>query len=397
MHDTKTVKRYLTEFFSEGAKKSNEYKIGVELEHFVVERGTLKSVGYFTEMGVGQILRDLLPRFPVSYFEGEKVLGLASTDYSITLEPGSQLEISINPQENIRRIDEIYSSFRETIDDILEENDYVLTTYGYLPKSSIFDLLLLPKKRYAYMDRNFSKTGTMGVNMMRGTASCQVSIDYFNETDFVRKIRCAYLLSPILSYMTSNTPIFEGNRNTNLLLRTHIWRNTDKARTGIIPGLFSDNFGYERYADYVLNAPAIFQSINGEYRETSVSALEAMCEADDLAEATELYISLMFPDVRLKQYIEIRVADSMRIEKALGYAALIKGLFFNITELEDLFKKEHCNENSILSSQNNLMRNNPFVYGQHVNKFIDKLAKIANYYLCDYERIYLRDFLGMGE
>jgi len=393
MQDIKSIKKYLINYFSNGAKNLGDYNIGVELEHFVLEKNSLKNVSYFSYFGVEQILYDLQPYFPVSYTEEGKLLGLANNDYSITLEPGSQLEISITPQESIKRIEEIYISFLKTIRDTLENNEYILATSGYLPASSIYDILLLPKKRYAFMDRYFSTTGSMGINMMRGTASCQVSIDYFGEADFVRKTRCAYLISPILSYMASNSPVFEGDANNNLLLRTLIWRNTDKLRAGVITGLFSDDFGFEKYADYVLNAPAIFRISNGSQVETKLNVLDVMKETDDIPEAAELYISLMFPDVRLKQYIEIRVADSMPIERTLGYAAFIKGLFVDPCEVEALFKKEHFNENSIIMAQNNLMRNNPFVYGVHINTMIEKLVEIARNRLSVDERAYLQDFI----
>ena len=396
MQDTKSIKKYLINYFSEGEKQLNDFSVGVEIEHFVLERDGLMSVSYFSENGVEQILYELLPYFPISYFEEGKLLGLANDDYSITLEPGSQLEISINPKESVKSIEEIYSNFQKLITDVLRKNDYILSTYGYLPASSIFDILLLPKKRYTFMDRYFSKTGSMGINMMRGTASCQVSIDYYNEADFVRKTRCAYLLSPIFSYMSSNSPVFEGETNNNMLLRTLIWRNTDKWRTGVITGLFNDDFGYQKYADYVLNAPAIFRASRNTFVETKLSVLDVMRETENLPEAAELYISLMFPDVRLKQYIEIRVADSMPIDKVLGYAAFIKGLLLTPKEVEAVFKKEHFNDNSILLAQNNLMRNNPFVYGININAMINKLSEIAQNNLNGEERAYMRRFTGKG-
>jgi len=396
VQDIKSIKQYLINFFSEGEKKQNDFNIGVELEHFIVERDGLKSVTYYSDYGVGQILQGLLQQFPVSYYEENEILGVANDDYSITLEPGSQLEISINPRRCIKSIEKIYSGFYKVITECLKKKDYILSTYGYLPASSVNDIKLLPKKRYEFMDRHFRKTGSMGINMMRGTASSQVSIDYYNEADFVLKTRIAYLLTPILSYMASNSPVFEGEVNTNPLLRTLIWRNTDKQRTGVITGLFDDDFGYEKYADYVLNAQAIFRSFDNSFIETNQTALDVMRESENLTEAAELYISLLFPDVRLKQYIEIRVADSMPMTKVLGYAAFIKGLFSKPGEVEALFKKEDLNEESIISAENNLMRNNPVVYGADINIIIEKLVKIAQSHLSENEQVYLQSFIEKG-
>jgi len=396
MHNIKAVKQYLVDFFSEGSKEHGDFSVGVELEHFVTEKDSSKSVSYYGNTGVGQILHDLLPLYPYSFFENNEILGFANDDYSITLEPGSQLEISIHPQKSIASVREIYKDFRNTFKSKLDELNYDLSTYGYLPSSSISEIKLLPKQRYEYMDRHFQKTGTMGRNMMRGTASCQVSIDYCSEADFIRKIRCAYLISPIISYITSNSPIFEEQSNTNALLRTKIWRNTDKNRAGIIPGLFDDDFGFEKYADYVLNAPAIFRIKDGGFFETALTALEIMQEADDIAEAAELYISLVFPDVRLKQYVEIRVADSMPIERVLGYTALIKGLFHNIEDTEALFGKECFNEESIINAQDNLMSGNLAVYGESLGMIIEKLTAVAKNGLDTDEQQYLQSIMVKG-
>jgi len=397
MQDIESIKRYLTDYFSEGIKESGDYNIGVELEHFVVEKDSLKSVSYYSDSGVGQVLRELLPHFPYSYFEEDEILGLANDDYSITLEPGSQLEISIIPQTTVKAIETIYNGFLETIEDVLARKGYIFSTLGYLPVTSISEIKLLPKKRYEFMDRHFQKSGTMGRNMMRGTSSCQISIDYYNEADCIRKIRCAYLLSPIISYLSSNSPVFEGKPNTNPLLRTLIWRNTDNARSGIIPGLFDDDFGFEKYAEYVLHTPAIFQVKDGDFSETNLSALEVMLESDDIPEPAELYISLMFPDIRLKQYVEIRIADSMPIDKVLGYAAFIKGLFCCIDELEAVFKNTYFNEKSILEAQDNLMAGNLFVYGEQLDSMLEKLIRVAECSLDEDEQAYLKSFIAVGE
>jgi len=397
MQEVNQIRQYIVDYFSEGSKHTGDFKIGVELEHFVVEEASLKSVTYYSDDGVQQILSELLPFFPVSYYEDDNILALANDDYSITLEPGSQLEISINPKKHIKSIKRIYNEFTAQLKEQLKKRSCKLVSYGYLPKSSITDIKLLPKKRYRFMDNNFQKTGTMGRNMMRGTASCQVSIDYFNEADFVRKVRCAYVLSPVISYMSSNSPVFEGKTNNNPLLRTLIWRNTDKSRTGIIPGLFDDNFGFEKYADYVLEAPAIFWNNNGKFCETDLKVIDVMQKSDNIAESSQLYLSLVFPDVRLKQYIEIRIADGMPIERSLGYAAFLKGLFLNPDETEALFDKEHFCEKSIILAQDSLMSNKNIVYGMHIEEICKKLIKAAKNGLDENEIKYLKEFSGADE
>jgi len=209
------------------------------------------------------------------------------------------------------------------------------------------------------MDAHFRGTGSMGLHMMRGTAACHVSIDYASEADFIEKYRCARLLGPVLAYISANTPVFEGRRNRNKLLRTHIWRSVDNARCDV-PGVFDEGFGCEAYARFVLRAPEILRGSGDEGR-------------------VPLFLSLVFPEVRLRQYIELRAADSMPEPRAFAYMALVKGLFADMPRLRALLSGIERSDAAVLAAQDAIMKygKRVAVYGRPVDRLVEELIDLA--------------------
>jgi len=349
-------------YFSSGCKTPGQFKTGFELEHFIVGAAR-RNVNYSQPGGAAQLLGELAPRFPQRQLEGGHILGLSDDEMAISLEPGAQLEISIEPKASIAEARAAYRRFRALVDPQLKQYGHRLVQRGYLPSSSINDIELIPKERYWRMDEHFRATGAMGVHMMRGTAACHVSIDYASEADFVEKYRCACLLGPALAYISSNTPTFEGRPNRNRLLRAQIWRNVDPARCAV-PGVFDANFGFETYAKFVLRAPEILREPGHDDR-------------------IPLYLSLVFPEVRLRQYIEIRAADSMPQARAFAYMALVKGVFTDMPRLRALLSGFEWSQAAILAAQDAVMRHgkNAVVYGVPVARFIDELTDLARHAL----------------
>ena len=256
-------KKLLVQYFADGGIRHCTEKIGVELEHIIVDGQTRQSVSYYGEKGIAALLERLSSHFPWRYEPEGSLLGVYNDDFSISLEPAGQLEVSINPREDISLIYRIYRMFLEQITPILRDWGYEMLTLGYHPVSRAEDMELIPKKRYEYMDRHFMNTGCCGINMMRGTAATQVSIDYDSEEDFILKIRVAYMLMPLLKLLTDNTPVMDGEAYGGHMARTYIWDNVDPARTGIIPGLFDEDFGFEKYAEFLMNMPVIFVENQG--------------------------------------------------------------------------------------------------------------------------------------
>lgn len=310
-------------------------RLGVEIEHFAVN-DRMEQVPY--SGGINDILEELSKCYPKKEYSMGELIALCSDEASITIEPAGQIEISIKPCSDIAAIDRIYKRFEDRIAPILSRRGLRLISLGYTPRSRAANEELIPKLRYEFMDRYFRGTGSMGRNMMRATASTQVSIDFSDERDCVKKLRAANLLTPILSLMTDNSPFFEGKPYDGRMLRTTIWNNVDSARCGTVPGLFDDSFGFLRYAEYIYNSPPILiMTENGAVYTGSAPASEIYKDKPLTEDETEHLLSMFFPDARLKRYIEIRPADSMPREYAMGYTALIKALFVNgaMPELPD--------------------------------------------------------------
>ncbi|MBS6195969.1 MAG: glutamate--cysteine ligase [Clostridiales bacterium] len=381
----------LIEYFQNGCKQNCCQKLGLEVEHFIVKKDTRESVSYYGERGIGAILKKLKSSYSHAYYEENDLLGLYNNDYSLTLEPAAQLEISINPRREICEIRNIYGSFVKQITPILNEFGYELVTLGYQPKSCWEELKLIPKKRYDYMDAYFKSSGTTGANMMRGTASAQISVDFFSERDFVRKIRAAYILMPAIKLLTDCCPVFEGKPYQKHLARTMIWRNVDPKRCGIIPGLFEREFGFHTYAEYLMNLPLIFIPNDGEPIPTEQKTTAELWQDRDLTEEDmEHVMSMAFPDVRLKSYLEIRGADCMPFPYVMGYLALIKGIFFHDRALEQILSMD-VTEQEILESEDSLMEHGFLgkIYGMDAADYVKQVILIAKEHLAGNEQAYL--------
>ncbi len=383
------IKR-IADYFREG-EKAKCTATGVEIEHFIIGKDG-NSMSYEQ---VVQVMEKLTEKKDILFMEDGHLLGFYNEDYSVTLEPASQMEISIAPKECIAEIKEIYDNFRKKADKILEEMGYRFETTGYHPYKRAEELELIPKKRYEYMNRYFEQSGTMGKNMMRATASVQVSIDYENEQDFVEKYRLACILSPVLYLLTANSPVFEGKRAETKLVRALVWMNTDRARCGIFPGTFSEDFGYVKYAEYLYeNEPILIKDEAGKTICTGHKKMSEIYAGREMTRAeTEYAISMFFPDVRLKNYIEIRMADSMEIDKMLEYTALIKSIFYQKEIREGLtafFGK--VTEEDIEQAKRSLMERGwqGEVYGKTVRQVVEKIAALCTEYGSGEEKQYLQ-------
>lgn len=381
----------LTDHFQKGCKLDCFQKLGLEMEHFLVKKDTKESVSYYGEEGVGAILDQLKPLYPHAQYEEGALLGLYNSDYSLSLEPAGQLEVSINPKGEICHIRQIYEHFLRQMQPILDRYGYEMLAMGYQPKSCVSDLKLIPKKRYDYMDEYFKTAGTRGRNMMRGTASAQISVDYFSEVDFVRKMRAAYILMPAVKLLTDFTPMFEGERYPHHMARTMIWRNVDPKRCGIVPGLFSEDFGFESYARYLMNLPLIFVPNQGEPIFTGEKTAAQLWSDRDFTEAdVEHVLSMTFLDVRLKHYLEIRGADCMPFMYVMGYLALIKGIFFYEDSLTQVLAAP-ADESAILEAEDSLMKDGfgGKIYGMDAADYLDLILRIAKEHLREDERALL--------
>ena len=335
-------RKRLIQYFESGITDNDRTTtLGVEVEHFIVQDDADKPVHYHAHdgvIGVEDILEHLKTAYPEETLNSRgDLLGLANETGSITLEPASQLEISIAPYSRVKDVEAAYEAFRACLDPYLHEHGCHAASFGYHPSAKAFDLPLIPKERYNFMNEHFARIGTHGERMMRASGSTQVSIDYHSEADAVRKLRIATAIGPIIGFICDNIPVFEGKRIDVPLARLNLWRDVDNARCGTIPGVFDEGFGFAAYADWLLRTPPIFitrraaddpdgPSLRGFPDTPAYTAYEdAPMEKRDI----EHLMSMFWPDVRLKKFVEIRQADCLPAREVYGYAALIKGLYYS--------------------------------------------------------------------
>ncbi|OZV11969.1 glutamate--cysteine ligase [Tissierella sp. P1] len=328
----------ISNYFRNSEKEIEDFKIGIEFEHFVVYKDSLKTVSYYGENGVGETLSELEKNGWEGKYEGEYILELSKDNKTITLEPGSQLELSINAKKNIEDIEKEYLEFLEEIIPVLDKKNQGLITTAYHPNTKIEEIKLLPKKRYDLMFNYFKTKGKHAHNMMKGTAALQVSLDYKSEEDYKRKFRIANALSPVLYGLFDNGFYFEGERWNKYNLRTHIWNNCDDDRSGIVDNALEDDFSYKRYAEYILNRPPIFIFKGKDVIPTGEKKVKDIFNPEDYdREELEHLLTMFFPDVRTKKYIEIRMMDSVPYPLNFGAVALLKGIFYNEENLDKIY------------------------------------------------------------
>ncbi|MBP2642605.1 MAG: Glutamate--cysteine ligase [Firmicutes bacterium] len=398
MYEQAKINR-IVEILKSGEKHKLQGKLGVEIEHIVVNKVTWDSVTFYQEDGIETLLKKLSKFGYEPKFEDNYLVGLENEDSVITLEPGGQLEISIRPCSTLKEIETLYFNFLEQVIPIVEEQNQYLMAIGYHPKSKIKDIPFNPKERYHLMSEYFLSKGKYAHHMMKGTAALQVSIDYSDEKDFIKKLRVAYFLSPLLAVISDNAPIFEGEIYPKNSLRSLIWENTDSMRCGIIPGVMDKEFGYEEYAKYILNVEPIFiikndQMIAVHHKKTTEILDEYELSVEELAHIC----TMVFPDVRGKRYLEIRVGDSLPYPYSFSYIALIKGLFYNEAALTELYRLSQGVDSNIQQKNRDAVRQNglsAMFSATTVSKFLPFLFELAQNGLPEHERHYVQPLEAM--
>lgn len=397
--DNEASKKYediFTEYIRSGIKTADTKSLGVEVEHFVLDKKTLKSVPYSGEGGVKEIIQRLMSLYPEAKpITGEDLLGFSTKDFNITLEPAAQIEISIIQSDDIRFIGSVYKDFYMRITEILAPMGLTLYTVGCQPVSHVDDLELIPKGRYRLMDEHFKKTGTGGREMMRGTASAQVSVDYTSEEDFRRKLQAAYFYTPLFKLLTDKVKNFQGVPVNMHLKRTDIWNRTDPTRCGILPDIFKKDYGFKDYARFLCTVPLILVPEAGGERYTGDAKAPEIFNGREIGMSDiEHIFSMPFPDVRVKRYLEIRGADSVPIEGVEAFCALVKGLLYSekvLDHVQMLIAEKGLDESAIKTTENSLMKDGfeGELYGVPAGEFIKDTLKRCEEGLTEDERLAL--------
>ncbi|MEG2368351.1 MAG: glutamate-cysteine ligase family protein [Raoultibacter sp.] len=383
----------LITYFESGIKTTSG-NIGIELEHTLVHSADRTPVTYSENHGAQWILRQLTADYPITTYDtAGDLLGVMREGESVTLEPAAQIELSAGPFSRLDKAEEVFAAFEEKLSNLVSPFGEEVLCVGYHPTAQVKNMELIPKRRYKFMDFYLGSIGPFGPAMMRGSASTQISIDYFSVEDCLVKFRLANVLVPLLSLVSDNAAVFEGKPRTHEMVRTEIWKRCDPDRCNVVPGSLEPTFELRDYAAYLLDTPAILMPCEKEewcYSERTFGEIYAQREMgqSDIEHA----VSMLFNDVRLKTYIEIRPADAMPLPYVIAYAALIKGIFYNDENLRHYAEKfADIRKKQVDSAKENLMESGyrAQVYGCPVTEVLDDLFARAAEGLPAAERHYL--------
>jgi glutamate--cysteine ligase len=326
----------LVEQLHRAGKPRGAWKIGTEYEKVVVERATGRAAPFSGPRGIETVLRALADRYgwePKE--ENGRVVALARGGASITLEPGGQLELSGEqcPTLHCTR-EELDTHVREVVS-VCNELGLAVLGLGMQPVSTVDEIEWVPKQRYAIMGPYMLRVGTMGQRMMKQTATVQANIDYADERDAMQKVRVGMGIAPLVNAMFANSSVSDGDVNRYMSFRGHIWTDTDRARCGLLPFVFREGANFADYVEWALDVPLYFILRRGRYltEVTGVPFRRFLAEGAAGERATlddwSLHLTTLFPEVRLKGYIELRSADSQPPERMLALPALVKGIFYS--------------------------------------------------------------------
>ncbi|GLT02267.1 glutamate--cysteine ligase [Sphingobium jiangsuense] len=326
----------LISVFARGEKPPENWRIGTEHEKFVYAQGDHHAPSYDEEKGIRALLMGLTGYGWDPIVEGGNVIALGGADGTISLEPAGQLELSGAPLENLHQTCAETGRHLQQVKAVGEALGIGFLGLGMWPDKKREDLPVMPKGRYGIMLRHMPRVGTMGLDMMLRTCTIQTNLDYGSEADMVKKFRVSLALQPLATALFANSPFTEGKPNGFLSYRSHIWSDTDPARTGMLPFVFEDGFGYERYADYALDVPMYFVYRDGHYidaagqsfRDFLDGRLPALPGEKPTVSDWNDHLSTAFPEVRLKSFLEMRGADGGPWSRICALPALWVGLLY---------------------------------------------------------------------
>ncbi|MFN3147697.1 MAG: glutamate--cysteine ligase [Paracoccaceae bacterium] len=328
----------LAEYLAAGCKPKDQWRIGTEHEKFGYCRDTLKPLPYDGPRSIRAMLEGLRDRYgwkPIE--EGGNIIGLELNGANVSLEPGGQLELSGAPLETIHQTcDEVNEHLRE-VKDVADDIGVGFIGLGAAPEWTHDQMPMMPKGRYRLMTDYMDRVGTHGKQMMYRTCTVQVNLDFASEADMVQKMRVAVALQPVATALFANSPFFEGKPNGHKSWRSRIWRDLDPARTGMLPFVFEDGFGFERWVDYALDVPMYFVYRDGRYidalgqsfRDFLKGQLPALPgETPTLSDWAD-HLTTIFPEARVKKFIEMRGADGGPWRRLCALPALWVGLTYD--------------------------------------------------------------------
>ena len=337
-----TSKAQMIEHLAEGSKPRDHWRVGTEHEKIGFSTADNLPLPYDGPCSILAMLEGL-QRFdwePV--FESGHLIALKRDGASVSLEPGGQFELSGAPLEHIHQTcAEVNRHLRE-VREVADEIGAGFLSLGFRPDTRLEDVPVMPKGRYKIMREYMQKVGTMGREMMFRTCTVQANLDFGTEADMVKKFRVSLALQPIATALFANSPFTDGKLNGYKSFRSRIWMDTDPDRTGMLPFVFDEGFGFEQYVDYALDVPMYFVRRDGEFLNAAGKSFRGFLDGKlDILPGElptmvdfEDHLSTIFPEVRLKQFLEMRGCDTGHWDELCAMPAFWTGLLYDQSALD---------------------------------------------------------------
>ncbi|WEK03097.1 MAG: glutamate--cysteine ligase [Candidatus Devosia phytovorans] len=339
----------LIEAMARGAKPESEWRIGTEHEKHVFHTNPLRPVTYEGPQGIKALLDGVEKETGWHpFYDGDHVIGLRNDAVAggISLEPGGQFELSGAPMEDLHGTAAEMAEHMRVAKKVAAPLDIHFLGLGVTPLWSVDQIPSMPKSRYGIMKPYMEKVGTLGTSMMFRSCTVQTNLDFSSEADMVKKLRVSVALQPVATALFASSPFSEGRDSGYLSFRSHIWLNTDNDRTGMLPFAFDEGFGFEQYADYALDVPMYFVIRDGAYVNVAGESFRAFLRGElpqlpgekPTIKDWEDHLSTIFPEVRLKQFLEMRGADMGDEKSVTALSAFWTGLLYDEVSLEAAYE-----------------------------------------------------------
>jgi glutamate--cysteine ligase len=332
----------LVRYLSEGCKPREQWRIGTEHEKFVYCLKSLNPLRYEGVPGIKALLEGMRQFGWEPVMEGDNIIGLTQNGASISLEPGGQFELSGAPLTTVHATCAEVNTHKQQLRQVAAEIGAGVLGLGYAPTWPISEVYPMPKGRYGIMKRYMPKVGGYGEEMMFRTCTVQVNLDFASEADMIKKFRVGLALQPVATALFANSPFREGKYNGFLSYRAHVWSDVDNDRAGMLPWVFDPGMSFERYVDYVLDVPMYFIYRDGRYIDVAGKSFRDFLE-HKIPEVKHIdpqmsdwadHLTTIFPEVRLKKFLEMRGADGGTWRRICGLPALWVGIFYDDVALD---------------------------------------------------------------
>ena len=340
-----TIEDYqqLVSYLEEGCKPIYEWRIGTEHEKFGYIKKNKKPLKYFGENGILSIFQGLVNLGWKPVYEENNIIALSFGKQSITLEPGGQLELSGAPLDSIHETCIEVNSHLSQLKSVSEKMGIGFIGLGFHPKLRVDEAPLMPKSRYKIMKDYMPLKGKHGLDMMFRTCTVQTNLDFSSEVDMVKKMRVALALQPLSTALFANSPFCEDKLSGYKSFRSFVWMHTDSDRCGMLPFVFDDGMSFQRYVDYALDVPMYFIVRDKKYiyaegqtfRDFLNGSLKCLPNEKPLIIDWENHLSTLFPEVRLKRFIEMRGADTGNWSSLCANPAFWVGLMYDKDSLDE--------------------------------------------------------------